>query len=207
MIYVGLFEKSGRMARPFADAGWRCVCVDIDVEPGFRDGIDFVQSDIRELPINFLGSHSPDFVAAFPPCDHLAVSGARWFKGKGLRKLAQSVELFAEAAEHCERSDAPYFIENPVSTISTYWRKPDYTFNPSDYAGCCPDDTYSKKTCLWTGGGFVMPQPCPIEGAEIDSRIHLAPPGPGRKDFRSATPLGFARAVFAANFSGQRSAA
>lgn len=39
------------------------------------------------------------FVTAFPPCTHLAVSGARWFKGKGLRKLADSIHMFATAAE------------------------------------------------------------------------------------------------------------
>ena len=57
------------------------------------------------------------FVSAFPPCDHLAVSGARWFKGKGLRRLAVSVEMFATAAEFCEWAGAPYMIENPVSNI------------------------------------------------------------------------------------------
>tara|TARA_R110000822_G_scaffold298623_1_gene421452 strand:- start:328 stop:486 length:159 start_codon:yes stop_codon:yes gene_type:complete len=34
---------------------------------------------------------------------------------------------------------------------------------------------------------------------EPDDRIHKAAPGPDRADFRSATPLGFARAVFATN--------
>lgn len=32
-----------------------------------------------------------------------------------------------------------------------------------------------------------------------DNRIHFASPGPERANIRSVTPMGFARAVFAAN--------
>jgi hypothetical protein len=140
-----------------------------------------------------------EFVAAFPPCDHLSVSGARWFKGKGLRKLSQAIELFAVAAEWCEFFGAAYCIENPVSTISSYWRKPDHIFQPWQYCGLCPVDAYNKKTCLWTGSGFVMPAPLHPDDVTPDDRIHRAPPGPQRANFRSATPMGFAMAVFAAN--------
>lgn len=140
------------------------------------------------------------FVAAFPPCDHLAVSGALWFKGKGLRLLAKSVEMFATAAEFCEWSGAPYLIENPVSNISSHWRKPDCTFHPHHFTGYCLEDNYTKKTCLWIGNGFVMPAPCVADNLDDpDDRIHKCPPGPDRHNIRSATPLGFARAVFEAN--------
>ena len=93
-----------------------------------------------------------------------------------------------------EWSNAPYFIENPVSTVSTYWRKPDYTFHPYEYG-----DPYTKKTCLWTGGGFIMPPKKnivkPIEG----SKMWLLPPSKKRADIRGRTPRGFAKAVFKAN--------
>lgn len=114
--------------------------------------------------------------------------------------LSLSIDLFATAAEICEWSGAPYGIENPVSTISTYWRKPDYTFSPEQFTGFCYDDNYTKKTCLWVGNGFVMPDEFKDEGlGEPDDRIHKCPPGPERHNIRSATPLGFARAVFNAN--------
>ena len=89
----------------------------------------------------------------FPPCTHVAVSGARWFKDKGLGALIDSLELFHAAMRLAEWTKAPYMIENPVSTVSTYWRKPDYTFDPCDYGGYLspPGDAYTKKTCLWTG--------------------------------------------------------
>lgn len=91
-------------------------------------------------------------------------------------------------------------IENPVSTISTYWRKPDFTFHPHDYTGFEEADNYTKKTCLWVGGGFAMPSVSRAEGlAEPDDRIHKCAPGPERHNIRSATPMGFARAVFEYN--------
>lgn len=188
------------MAEPWAEAGYECWCLDIQHEGIRREGnIVYKHANLLD---KFSMPHDPVFIAAFPPCDHLAVSGARWFKGKGLRKLAESIEMFAVAAEVCEEFNVPYMIENPVSTISSYWRKPDYTFHPWQYAGYCEDDNYTKKTCLWTGGGFVMPMPKPLDnGKEPDDRIHKAPPGDQRKNFRSATPRGFAQAVFESNNS------
>ena len=210
MRVLSLFDYTGNMLKPWQEAGYECHLVDIQHPEGTsirEDGMVCHNLDLSiwfchalTNPNHVLGGHY-DFVACFPPCDSLAVSGARWFKGKGLRALEKSIAMFATAAEVAEASGAPYLIENPVSTISTYWRKPDYTFHPWEYAGWCGDDHYKKKTCLWTGGGFVMPEkrPNPYTSKEPDNRIHTAPPGPERKNFRSATPMGFARAVFEAN--------
>ena len=202
MIVISLFDKTGIMVQPWLDAGFDCYVVDIQHHPGYvhNGRLHYVGYDLSK-PWTFPGDKSQiAFVAAFPPCDDLAVSGARWFKGKGLRKLAESINLFATAAEFCEWSGAPYMIENPVSTISTYWRKPDYTFHPCDFTGFEPSDNYTKKTCLWTGGKFIMPEPFKALGLGLpDDRIHKAPPSAERKDMRSATPTGFAQAVYLAN--------
>jgi hypothetical protein len=99
-------------------------------------------------------------------------------------------------------------IENPVGSLSKYWRDPDYTFHPVHYAGYAADpetDGYSKKTCLWTGNGFVMPDRKPGE-PNLGAMIHRMPPSEDRADKRSITPLGFARAVFLANQHAQRKA-
>jgi hypothetical protein len=138
-------------------------------------------------------------VFGFPPCTDVAVSGARWFKEKGLDGLIDALGILNACKKFCETSDAPWMIENPVSMFSTYWREPDYTFHPADYTGFELGDNYTKKTCLWTGNGFVMPDPCMATALAPDDRIHKAPPGPDRANFRSATPMGFARAVFLAN--------
>ncbi len=202
-VFLSLFDKTGNMAKPWVDAGYKAVLVDMQHPPGVTEEgpVTKVGADIRNgwIPPRDLIDRIA-FVAAFPPCDHLAVSGARWFKGKGLRKLALSVDLFATAAELCEWLGVPYIIENPVSTISTYWRKADAVFHPHHFTLLEPDDNYTKATCLWTGGGFVMPQSCQdfTLGAP-DDRIHKCAPGPERHNIRSATPMGFARAVFNVN--------
>jgi hypothetical protein len=91
-------------------------------------------------------------------------------------------------------------IENPVSTLSTYWRKPDYAFHPYEYDGYTEqDEAYSKKTCLWTSNDSVMPDTAPAE--EYDDRIHKMAPSADRAERRSMTPQGFANAVFRANCS------
>lgn len=184
------------MAQEAVAVGLRALCVDLDAEAGERDGVIYERADMMTwVPPRHVVEQGVSFFAAFPPCDHLAVSGARWFAGKGLGALASSVQLFERAAFWAEWFGAPYLIENPVSTISTYWRKPNHTFHPWQYSGLCAADTYTKKTCLWTGGGFVMPPFSHAGDVEPDDRIHKAPPSETRADFRSATPLGFARAV------------
>ena len=110
----------------------------------------------------------------------------------------------------------PYFIENPVSVLATKWRKPDYNFHPYEYGGYISDDqaehprwpeyiaardAYPKKTCLWTGGGFNMPWTDPVAPEQGHSRQHLKLGGKSQrtKDIRSATPRGFATAVYEFN--------
>ena len=184
------------MAQEAVAVGLRALCVDLSAEAGERDGVIYERADMMTwVPPRHVVEQGVSFFAAFPPCDHLAVSGARWFAGKGLGALASSVQLFARAAFWAEWFGAPYLIENPVSTISTYWRKPDHTFHPWQYSGFCAADTYTKKTCLWTGGGFVMPPFSHAGDVKPDDRIHKAPPSETRAAFRSATPRGFARAV------------
>lgn len=61
-------------------------------------------------------------------------------------------------------------------------------------------DMESKKTCLWTGGGFVMPEfECVTKPEGVRESVWRCPPGAERSNIRSATFEGFARAVFEAN--------
>jgi hypothetical protein len=193
-LVLSLFDLTGNMVKPWADAGYETLCVDIQ-----RDGTDI----LRWLPPR----REYKIVFAFPPCTNFAVSGARWFKDKGLAGLASAIELVERARDICEWCAAPWMIENPVGTLSTYWREPDHSFEPWHFASHEPNDHYTKQTWLWTGNGFVMPEISPLfvggpmfggAGAP-DDRIHKAPPGPDRANFRSATPMGFAKAVFEAN--------
>jgi hypothetical protein len=200
-IVLSLFDYSGNFVQPWAEAGYDCVCVDVKHEGDQRvvgvgnSHIEYISADITDwIPPR----EDYAFVAAFPPCTNLAVSGARWFKDKGLDGLTEGIQNVEAAREICEWADAPWFIENPVSTLSTYWREPDFTFHPYEFDEYTDEDeAYSKKTCLWTGAGFVMPDVHGVE--EYDDRIHRMPPSEDRSEKRSETPRGFSNAVYEVN--------
>lgn len=193
-IVLSLCDRTGVMVEPWLAEGYECWIVDVQHEPGEHvDGrLVRVGADIRTwLPPR------RDYAAAFafPPCTNLAVSGARWFQEKGMRGLIDGLELVERCREILNWTDAPWCLENPVSVISSYWRKPDYTFQPWHYG-----DLESKKTCLWTGNGFVMPTPIhATQPAGVTERVWRMAPSADRGDRRSITAPGFARAVFAAN--------
>lgn len=213
---IFLFDRTAIMAQPWAAAGYDCYCVDIQNPKG--EHVTYSGSDRNETHdlargrIIRVGADITRWVpplgrrivfgAAFTPCTDMAVSGARWFRGKGLYALADSIALFARSAELLDATGAPGFVENPVGTLSTYWRKPDHIFHPWQFAHIDPAANYKKTTCLWTFNGFVMPKGLEFPLAHLgepDDRIHKAAPGDERANFRSATPPGFPQAVYEAN--------
>ncbi len=168
---------------------------------------------------NFFNGRRVVFGMAFPVCTDLAVSGAAHFK----RKEEANPGFQDKAAQHAidcahlfEDLGCPYFIENPVSVLATKWRKPDYSFHPYEYGEYIPDDeaehprwpdyiapkdAYTKKTCLWTSYSFRMPHRLPTCKPNGYSAQHLKLGGKSKrtKDIRSATPRGFATAVYEFN--------
>ena len=186
--------------------------------------ITYVHADLHDFEthkniFNRFNGKRVVFGMAFPVCTDLAVSGAAHFKAKAER----DPEFQTKASNHArwcadlfEDFGCPYFIENPVSVLATKWRKPDYSFHPYEYGNYIHDDeaehprwpeyiaakdAYPKKTCLWTGNGFTMPWTDPVQPEEGHSRQHLKLGGKSAKtkNIRSATPRGFARAVYEFN--------
>lgn len=209
-IVISLFDKTGNMVQPWASEGYECYIVDIQHPHNwdnphiseYGENIFAVRYDLSRPWLPEFDLDRVKAVFAFPPCDHLSYSGNRWHRGKGLRALADAITLFATAAEMCEFMQAPYMIENPESKIELYWRKHDHDFHPAHYNNYEPEDNYTKKTCLWTGNGFVMPPYNMNEDLFLeapDNRIHFESPSADRGNIRSSTPLGFARAVYEFN--------
>ena len=131
-------------------------------------------------------------IIAQPDCTEFAGSGARWWKDKGTEPLLRALALVDACIRivHIHRHTW-WVLENPVGRL-TRWLGPwSHTYQPSDYG-----DPYTKRTCLW--GEFTMPQKNPVEPTE-GSKMHLVGPGPERKNIRSATPEGFAKAFRMAN--------
>lgn len=203
---LALFDYTTIIAAPWLAHGYNAVSVDIRHPSGVSrvGGQVYIGGDILQLKDRLMQLKDVAFVAAFPPCTDLAASGARWFKRKrrkNPRFQEEAMELVYAARDIAESLGAPYFIENPVSVVATKWRKSDYRFHPCHYAGWHNLDYYTKLTCLWTGGGFVMPDLYYNPDIVPDNRIHWHSETKDRAENRSATPLGFARAVFHANAS------
>lgn len=133
-----------------------------------------------------LDLESFDLLIAFPPCTHLAVSGARWFPEKRADGRQQAAIGFVRRI-----LDAPIpkiALENPVSIISTHIRKPTQTIQPWQFG-----HGETKRTCLWLKG---LPKLVPtnvVEGRE--ARIWKLPPSEDRWKERSKTFPGIAAAM------------
>jgi hypothetical protein len=194
---VFLCDRTGNMARPWAEAGYRCICYDWQHSirrDRVRGNITFRWADVRSLTPEDLPDDAA-FAFAFPDCTHLALSGARDFKPKRLQLFIDALTL----VEACRRLlcglRCPWGLEQPMSRLSTAWRPPDHKFSPWMYG-----EDYQKETWIWSGGGFVMPPPLVAAKPEgVKESIWSMPPSPDRKDLRAVTPMGFARAVFEAN--------
>lgn len=125
-----------------------------------------------------------DLMVAHPPCTHLAVSGARWFKDKQ-REQKEALQFVRELLS------APIgmiVLENPISIISTKIRKPDQIIHPWMFG-----HGETKATCLWLKN---LPKLVPtdiVDGRE--ARIHKMPPSPDRWKERSRTYKGIAEAM------------
>lgn len=166
-----------------------------------------------------------DLMIAHPPCTHLSVSGARWFKEKVASGEQGAALDFVRAL-----MDAPIpriAIENPVSIISSKIRKPDQIVQPWMFG-----HGETKTTCLWLKGlpkleptDIVVPEwavradgsihmsakgkrDSPthfltgrttriLSGVQLEqwNRIHKEPPSPERWKNRSRTYSGLAAAM------------
>jgi hypothetical protein len=128
-----------------------------------------------------------DMVIAFPPCTDLAVSGARHFEQKRKDGRQQkSIDFFLQFTklDHIPR----VAIENPVSIMSTHYRKPDQIIQPWQFG-----HGETKATCLWIKG-LPLLKPTEIV-SERDQRIWRMAPGPERSKLRSKTYSGIAKAM------------
>ena len=169
-------EFSGTVRDAFIQRGHDAVSCDLI--PSERPG-PHIQGDVLD--------HLEDgwnLMIAHPPCTHLAVCGARWFKNK-LPEQADALE-FVKAL--MDANIPKIAIENPKSIISSRIRKPDQIIQPWMFG-----HGEQKETHLWLKN---LPKLAPtniVSGRE--QRIFLMPPGENRSKNRSRTYTGFADAM------------
>ena len=172
-------EFSGIVRDAFRARGhdaWSC-----DLVPSEAARMYHIQGDV----LGVLGD-SWDMVLAFPPCTHLAVSGARWFAEKRRAGLQADAVRFFMAMIH---APAEYVcVENPVGLMSSYYRPPDQIIQPWQFG-----HGETKATCLWLKNLPPLVPSRVVEGRE--PRVHRLPPSPERSRLRSESYVGVAEAM------------
>lgn len=171
-------EFSGIVRDAFRARGhdaWSC-----DLLPPERPG-SHIQGDVLQAL-----NQQWDLMIAFPPCTHLAVSGARWFKDKQNEQTG-AIEFFMALVDAGIERIA---IENPVGIMSTRYRKPDQIVQPWMFG-----HGEVKATCLWLKNLPLLRPTRIVEGRH--PRVHYESPSPERWKNRSRTLPGLARAMAA----------
>lgn len=169
-------EFSGTVRDAFAAKGhdaWSC-----DLLPTEKPG-NHIQGDVLEIL-----EDGWDLMIAHPPCTHLSVSGARWFKDK--REEQEDALEFVRILMDAEITSI--CIENPISVISSRIRKPDQIIQPWQFG-----HGETKATCLWLKHLPLLKPTDVVDGRE--NRVHKMPPGPNRGMERSRTYPGIAKAM------------
>jgi hypothetical protein len=187
---LSLFDYSGNWSKPYREAGYNVIQVDIKL------GIDILTFDYQAIP-EIYG------ILCAVPCTDFAVSGARWFAEKdkdGRTEL--SISLVKKSLEIINYFNPVFWaLENPVGRIARLvpeLGKTSLIFQPCDYG-----DAYRKRTCLW--GKFNHPIKNPVEplgirkGQPDEWYSKMGGKSEKTKAYRSQTPLKFAQAFYEAN--------
>lgn len=130
-------EESQAVCIEFRKLGFEAFSCDIQECSGGHPEWHF-QQDIFEV----IEKEKWDLMIAFPPCTHLAVSGAAHFEKKRADgRQQEGIDFFLSLANAPIKRIA---IENPVGIMSGLYRKPDQVIQPYFFG-----DEAQKTTCLW----------------------------------------------------------
>jgi len=132
------------------------------------------------------GMNGWDLLIAFPPCTHLAVSGARWFPAK---RASGEQAAALDFVGYFFQLPGKVAVENPIGIISTQLKRPTQIVQPWQFGH--PE---TKATCLWLQGGLPTLKPTHIVEGRT-ARVHREPPSADRWKNRSRTLLGIATAM------------
>lgn len=181
-------EFSGAVRDAFRRKGFNAWSCDRDEAPEgefkefhfFGDVRNFIDNERTRSEVG----GAWDCMIAHPPCTHLAVSGARWFKDKQ-KEQEEALDfvrlLLGAPIKHIA-------LENPVSIISSRIRRPTQIVQPWWFG-----HGETKTTCLWLKNLPKLKPTNVVSGR--DNRIHMMAPSPSRGKDRSRTYSGLAEAM------------
>ena len=171
-------EFSGIVREAFRKRGhdaWSC-----DLFPTESHWVgNHIQGDVLEILDN-----GWDLMITFPPCTHLAVSGARWFKDK----VKEQREALMFVSFLMTAPIPKIALENPIGVISTKIRKPDQIIQPWQFG-----HGETKATCLWLKNLPLLQPTNIVEGR--NGGAWKEPPSKDRWKNRSRTYQGIANAM------------
>ena len=186
---ISLFDHSGEWSRPYREAGYDVVQIDI------KHG-----QDIRWAYHMDKNVHG---ILMAPPCTPFTSSGAQYWKKKDEDgRTLEGIALIDASLRFVAIYNPTWWVlENPVGRLRRWLGPPTHMFNPCDYG-----DPYTKKTLLW--GKFNIPKKSPVEPIMYELKngkrgswmlAKLGGKSERTKELRSMTPPGFAKAFFEAN--------
>lgn len=178
-VLVGC-EESGAVSNAFRALGHEAISCDL--QPTRGGGWHYTGSvfDVIDYPFDLAIFH--------PPCTHTSVSGAKHFADKRADGRQHAAVSFFMQIVRRSAHIPKVAIEQPVSIISSLYRKPDQIIQPWQFG-----HGETKATCLWLKGLMPLVPTHFVEGRE--ARVHRMPPGPDRARERSATFAGIAQAM------------
>lgn len=187
---ASLFDYSGVWSKPYKNAGWEVIQIDLQLGQDILD-----QAIVTNL----------DGIIIQPPCTDFANSGARWFAEKDEDGRTQySISLVNRAMEWIDKNPSAWWVlENPAGRIHKLVPRlgqPVFIFSPHEYG-----EKYRKTTWLW---GTFTPPPKTTPMAPI---LGIRPRQPdawysavggsslATKNYRSRTSEKFAKEFFKYN--------
>lgn len=200
-LLLSLYDHSGNASRPYKEAGWKVVQVDI------KNGIDILTWDYKD-PYGGLKNHDKIGIIIMQPCTCYALCGNRHKINRLNNGEFEQSQLLVEHSRRIVEYFNPFFwqLENPKTDIhkKNEWigQRPKFIFDPCDFAGYDPEpdnSRYNKET--WLFGKFNDPARKRIEPLQkqFPGHTNLGGKSERTKELRSITPLGFAYAFYESN--------
>ena len=223
-----LFNSSMYAVQPWLDlGGFNCVSVDYEdtdhsgphrvhkaVQGHTRLTLDLSSGNAYGKIEQLLRAYNlmpPSFILSFAPCTDISVAGARHYASKLAKDPLCQVKA-VKAAKLVLSWTCPSIVENPISVLSTMWKKPTGYVHPWHFSHLLPHDDvhpefpniipprdwYNKKTGLWCSNGAKMPVSEVCKGGPLEvfpGWAKLGGKSARTKYIRSLTPRGMATAI------------
>jgi hypothetical protein len=193
LVIVSLFDRSGRMITPWVGKGHTIITIDLGPKtyPDWK-GTKHIQMNALEAdPSVILKKYDGhcDVLFCFPPCTEFSLAGNAWVERKFKEDplyVRRAMDL-VDTARWWATYSTYWMIENPAGKLPKLWRKPNWFFDPYEYAGYAKDEKeqvfnyYKKKTAIWANfckpaTKLINPKWKPKKQINVDNMVSIECP-------------------------------